>query len=284
MLPININELLEKNRIESNRIEYKQGWNPTAIYHTICAFANDFENLGGGYIVVGVEEENGIAKRPVMGVPTEQLDKIQQQMVGFNNLFAPYYLPRVSVEEVDGKNVVVIWAPVGINRPYSIRMDVTNSNDKREAFYVRSGTSSIVARGEVLDELRDMASRVPFDGRGNPDIKEDDIDYVLIREYLKKVKSRMVGELKHLDTMDLLERMDMLTGPTERRMIKNVAAMMFCNYPEKFFPYTQVSVVVFPEGKVKNPNRFSEKTFKGSVPTIIKGVMQYLKDVEMWSL
>jgi ATP-dependent DNA helicase RecG len=54
MLPININELLEKNRIESNRIEYKQGWNPTAIYHTICAFANDFENLGGGYIVVGV--------------------------------------------------------------------------------------------------------------------------------------------------------------------------------------------------------------------------------------
>ena len=39
----------------------------------------------------------------------------------------------------------------------------------------------------------------------------------------------MVGELKHLDTMDLLERMDLLTGPTERRMIKNVVAMMFCN-------------------------------------------------------
>ena len=26
MLPININELLEQNRIESNHIEYKQGW------------------------------------------------------------------------------------------------------------------------------------------------------------------------------------------------------------------------------------------------------------------
>ena len=128
----------------------------------------------------------------------------------------------------------------------------------------------------MLDELRDMASRVPFDGRGNPDIKEDDIDYVLIREYLQAVKSRMIGELKHLDTMDLLERMDLLTGPTERRMIKNVAAMMFCNHPEKFFPYTQASVVVFPEGKVQNPNRFSEKTFKGSVSTIVRGVMQYL--------
>ena len=28
MLLINITELLEQNRIESNRIEYKQGWNP----------------------------------------------------------------------------------------------------------------------------------------------------------------------------------------------------------------------------------------------------------------
>lgn len=37
--------------------------------------------------------------------------------------------------------------------------------------------------------------------------------------------------------------------------------------------------MIFPEGKVRNPNRFSEKTFKGSVPTIIRGVMQYLKDV-----
>ncbi len=278
-LPINIEDLLLRNKVESNRVEFKKGWNPTSIYHSICAFANDLYNLGGGYVIVGVEEEDGIAKRPVAGVPTEQLDKIQQQMVGYNNMFAPYYLPRTSVEEVDSKNVVVIWAPVGINRPYSIRTDVTNANDKREAFYIRSGTSSIIAKGEVLDELRDMASRVPFDGRGNPDIKEEDIDYVLIREYLQTVKSRMVVELKHLDTMDLLERMDLVAGPTERRMIKNVAAMMFCNTPEKFFPYTQISVVVFPEGKVQNPNRFSEKTFKGSVPNIIRGAMQYLKDV-----
>ncbi len=274
-LPINIEDLLHRNKVESNRVEFKKGWNPASIYHTICAFANDLDNLGGGYIIVGVEEENGMPKRPVTGVPTEQLDKIQQQMVGFNNLFAPYYLPRISVEEVDGRNLVVIWAPTGVNRPYSIRMDVTNGNDKREAFYIRSGTSSIVAKGEVLDELRDMASRVPFDGRGNPDIKEEDIDYVLIREYLQEVRNRMVGELKHLDTMDLLERMDLLIGPTENRMIKNVAAMMFSNHPEKFFPYTQISIVVFPEGKIQNPNRFSEKTFKGSVPTIIRGAMQY---------
>ena len=47
-LAININDLLNKQKIESNRIEFKKGWNPGSIYHSICAFANDFDDLGGG--------------------------------------------------------------------------------------------------------------------------------------------------------------------------------------------------------------------------------------------
>jgi ATP-dependent DNA helicase RecG len=59
-MPIDIEALLNKQRIESERIEFKKGWNPTSIYHTICAFANDFDNLGGGYILVGVEQDERI--------------------------------------------------------------------------------------------------------------------------------------------------------------------------------------------------------------------------------
>lgn len=82
-LPINIEDLLNKQKIESNRIEFKKGWNPAKIYRTICAFANDFDNIGGGYILVGVEEEGGIAKRPVLGLPEAELDRIQQAMIRF---------------------------------------------------------------------------------------------------------------------------------------------------------------------------------------------------------
>ena len=63
-LPINIEDLLNKRKVEGNRIEFfaeqsdkverKKGWNPAEIYHSICAFANDFDNLGGGYILVGL--------------------------------------------------------------------------------------------------------------------------------------------------------------------------------------------------------------------------------------
>ncbi|MBP5759329.1 MAG: putative DNA binding domain-containing protein, partial [Bacteroidales bacterium] len=265
-LPINIEDLLNKRKIEGDRIEFKKGWNPTDIYHSICAFANDFNNLGGGYVIVGVEQdENGIAKRPVVGISVEAVDGILKQMVGFNNMFDPYYLPRTSVEELDGKHVLVIWAPSGVNRPYAIPADVL-SKVKKMRYYIRSGSSSVDAKGEVLDELRDMANRVPFDERPNPDISLNDISMVLLRDYLAAIGSKLEASLFTQPLAETLEQMELMTGPTENRMLKNVAAMMFCERPDKFFPYTQVEIVTFPEGKIHKPHNFTEKTFKGSIP------------------
>lgn len=74
-LAINIDDLLNKQRIESNRIEFKKGWNPVSIYHSVCAFANDFDDRGGGYILVGVDtdDKTGVAIRPVDGIPVEEI-------------------------------------------------------------------------------------------------------------------------------------------------------------------------------------------------------------------
>ena len=48
-LPINIHDLLVGKPVEWERLGFKQGWNPEAVLQTLCAFANDFHNLGGGY-------------------------------------------------------------------------------------------------------------------------------------------------------------------------------------------------------------------------------------------
>ena len=98
-----------------------------AAYITICAFANDFDDLGGGYIIVGVdtEDKTGMAIRPVEGI-----DNILQEMVVYNNKMASYYLPRTSVEEVDGKQLIVIWCPAGSCRPYSVPVNVTAKGTK----------------------------------------------------------------------------------------------------------------------------------------------------------
>ena len=39
--PINIEELLNKRKVKSNRIEFKASWIPDKIYHTMCVFATD---------------------------------------------------------------------------------------------------------------------------------------------------------------------------------------------------------------------------------------------------
>lgn len=72
--------------------------------------------------------------------------------------------------------------------------------------------------------------------------------------------------------------MDLLVGPVERQLVKNVAAMMFCKNPAKFFPTTQVDIVIFPEGCIKNPNNMIEvPKIVGPVPDMIKQALDYIK-------
>lgn len=276
-LPINVEDLLSKRKVESNRIEFKASWNPDKIYHTICAFANDLENIGGGYILVGIEEENGVAKRPVKGLAENEIDHILKEMVGYDAKISPTYLTKVSVEEVDGKIVLIIWVPAGINRPYSVMESVVAKKSVAK-FYVRSKSSTIEAKGEVLDEVRELANRVPFDERGNALVKIEDISGVLVYEYLKKVGSKLTEGFTAKHLLDILDAMDLLTGPAENRLIKNVAVMMFCEYPEKFFPVTQVDIVLFPEGCIENPDLMIEvPKITGPVPKIIDETLSYLR-------
>ena len=276
-LPINIEDLLNKRKVESNRIEFKTGWNPDKIYHTICAFATDLDNTGGGYILVGVEEENGVAKRPVKGLKEAEIDKILKEMVGYDAKIEPSYMTKVSPEVIDGRNILVIWVPAGANRPYSVTESVV-AKKSAPKFYVRSKSSTIEAKGEILDQVRELANRVPFDERGNEHITIDDISGVLVYDYLKSVKSKLTNNFIGRPLTEILSEMDPLTGPTERRLIKNCAAMMFCEHPEKFFPVTQVDIVLFPEGSIENPDMMIEApAIKGPVPKMISETLSYLR-------
>ena len=276
-LPVNIEDLLNKRRIESTRIEFKADWNPDKIYHTICAFATDLENIGGGYILVGVEEENGIAKRPVKGLPENEIARIMKDMVGYDAKISPTYLTKVSPEDVDGRTILVIWVPAGITRPYSV-MESVVAKKSVPKFYVRSKSSTIEAKGEILDEVRDLANRIPFDERGNASAKIDDISGVLVYEHLKKVGSKLADDFTAKPLIDILDGMDLLTGPAENRQIKNCAIMMFCEHPEKFFPVTQVDIVLFPEGSIENPDLMIEvPKIVGPIPQIINDTLSYLR-------
>lgn len=70
--------------------------------------------------------------------------------------------------------------------------------------------------------------------------------------------------------------MDLLAGPPEMLYPKNVALMLFCDYPDKFFPYSYIDVVYFPKGRTEP---FTEKQFKGPVQRQIKDALSFIQTI-----
>jgi ATP-dependent DNA helicase RecG len=116
-IPININDILNQRVIESARIEFKANWNPEPILHTICAFANDMDNWGGGYIVIGIEDKDGAPKLPVVGITKSSIDKICKEVLNICDMIEPRYIPISEHIVYEGKDLLILWVHGGSNRP-----------------------------------------------------------------------------------------------------------------------------------------------------------------------
>lgn len=89
--------------MEIARIEYNTEWDPAKVLHTMCAFANDVEGWGGGYIIIGVNFESG--KPEIVGIDCDSVDSINMELMSMSNLMEPRYIPIADLEHVDGKDV-----------------------------------------------------------------------------------------------------------------------------------------------------------------------------------
>ncbi|RQD66813.1 MAG: ATP-binding protein [Tindallia sp. MSAO_Bac2] len=107
-LPINIKDLITGSVVEWERLEFKGGWNPNEIMHTITAYANDINNWGGGYVLIGVEEENGRPVLPPKGIDKDSIDKIQKELLNYCYQIKPNYFPIVEPIRVHNRNILVI--------------------------------------------------------------------------------------------------------------------------------------------------------------------------------
>lgn len=274
-LPINIADLVQGRAVESERIEYKKGWNPGPIYRSICAFANDFDDIGGGYIIVGIAEENGRPVLPPVGLSEDEIDSVLKDMVALNNLINPAHHPKISVEEIQGKKILVIWAFAGDNRPYEVP-DEIKAKDKKYNYYIRYGSSSIKVNKSQREELIALSGKIPFDDRANTLVSFEEISLTLVRDYLRKVDSKLLENIETLTKEQLLSQMQLLSGPPENRHPRNVALMMFTEKPEIYFPYSRVEIVHFPNGEAAE--EFIEvPNISGPVDQMISHTLEYLK-------
>lgn len=271
-LPINIEDLIKGNTVEWERIEFKSGWNPETIIHTMCAFANDLHNWGGGYIIIGINENGDKPESSLIGLKESSLDKIQKEVINIGYQIQPNYFPIMQPYVLQGKHIMVLWCPAGDNRMYSA--PITLGTKAQRQPNIRVGSESIVAKEENLRLLMELTARIPFDDRVNNQAKIDDFDLSLIQSHLQEVKSDLYSESTKMSLADLTKAMYIAKGPNEDLRPVNVGLLFFSRNPEKFFPRSWIEVVWHKDG---SGQQFEEYYFKGCLQKQLRNALNFIQ-------
>ncbi|KXU37183.1 hypothetical protein AXK11_02695 [Cephaloticoccus primus] len=274
-LPINIDALLNGTAVEWERIEFKEGWNAEEVVQVLCAFANDFHNWGGGYLVLGVKTSGGRPILPPQGLQPEQADAWQRKLLELGYRLRPAYHPISEVATINGKIVLVVWVPAGEMRPYEAPLSLAK-DEKRMSPYIRIHANTIEAKGNLKSELYSLANRIPFDDRQNGSAPLAELQPILIQNFLSEVKSNLAAEALRLPLDELGRRMQIVRGPQEAPRPLNVGLLFFSPAPARWFPQTQIDIVHLPQGR--GGDQIIEKEFKGPLGVMLRDALAYLRN------
>jgi len=274
-LPINLDNLIHQRTIETTRLEFKKTWNEEikkSVIRTVCAFANDLYNLNGGYIILGIEQdEQGKAILPPHGLDNLNLDKVQSEILSCKGFISPTCIPIVFSEIYQGKQILILWVPAGDNRPY----EAPKRSGDGKAYYVRSIASTVEATGDLKRQLFEQASKIPFDDRRSLNVPIERISPQLIKEFLIDIRSYLAERVESFDRQDLYAKLNLTVPINSHSIPKNVALLFFNQTPEVFFPGAYIEVVQF--GDDAGGDLIEEREFKGPLPQQITSCLNNIK-------
>jgi ATP-dependent DNA helicase RecG len=163
------------------------------IIETITAFANDFLNIGGGYIVCGAKEikdANGFQAVEYTGLTANRLKEIKETVI--NNCtnatrVNPPIVPNIDEVEVPNdptKRVLIFTIDA---TPYAH----TYKNDSKDIprYFIKTDYNTKEATNGLIRELlRRKGQLEPWDKQINQKSTLLDIDELVLRQYLKDMK------------------------------------------------------------------------------------------------
>ncbi|MFI3211816.1 MAG: putative DNA binding domain-containing protein [Eubacteriales bacterium] len=282
MIPLKIETLLEGQVVEKNRVEYKAGWNPSDIIHTICAFANDLDNLNGGYIVIGVAADDGIPILPPVGIKAELLDTIQQEIFQYCNRIEPRYIPNIEVVDYPDQETHCIYlkCSAGDAGPYQAPIDVYSKkgekSEKTMKYWIRPASLTTVAKVTEISELYEKFNSVPYDDRINRMATLDHIRRGYVEDFLRDSNSSLINEINSRTLEDLLVSLEVANETDTEIAIRNIGILMFAERPDKFIPGAQINLVKFNTKEAEASRDFIEKTFTGPIWKQVKDALDYI--------
>ena len=244
ILPVNLSDLLHARTVESERIEFKGSWDPDSTGHqvlrTICAFANDYHRLNGGYVVIGVAEREGRAALPPRGLESADVEAAQRWISGRCKQIRPPYQPILSPEVVEGRHVLVVWAPgsdVGGHRAPE------GPKGSSWHYWIRLGSDTVDAeRAGVLTALLEQARRTPFDDSLAREATIEDLRASKVREHLRQAGSDLLEEP---EAHRIFRRMRIVGAANGYLVPRNVGLLLFSSDPGEWFRGARIEVARF---------------------------------------
>ena len=277
-LAVNLDNLLHARTVESERIEFKSTWDPVTtgkqVLKTICAFANDFHHLNGGYLVIGVAERDGRAILPPVGLSDRQLEDAQKWIRGHCNRIDPEILPIMAPQVVEGRNLLVLQVPASEARPHR----APEGSGRARRYWIRSGNETVDAEANgQLKALLELTARVPFDDRRAHGATLEDIREALVREHLKSTESALLKEPK---AIEIYRRMGLTRPANDHDIPRNVSLLLFfrIGLPTGFAAQRSRS----PGSATKlEPEVLDEREFSGPLTAQLQDCLRWLEGLSL---
>ncbi len=272
----NAEDIIYAHTIESSRIEYMERWDPTEVVHSICAFANDIENIGGGYIVIGISEKDGVPVFPPVGLDRETINSINKELSSISNLIEPAYLPSTRCVAIEGYDVLIIEVLVGLSRPYRCPDSISKkeSDHAGTSYYIRELSSTIKAESDDERRLFEISNNVPFDCRVNPEATLADIRPTLIYEYVSKVDPSSFDSVMSYPLSELYRSLKIVSDPPNESHPINAGLLFFNEDPSRFFEGACIELTTMSD---PSGDGMEEVTFKGPLDIQLERCIDFFR-------
>jgi predicted HTH transcriptional regulator len=185
-VPIDLSNLLVR---ESEQVEWKENVaDPENVVATLSAFANDWSNLGGGYVVCGAKEVkdlHGFPSVEVKGLSASRLKEVEGRVLaGCRDRVSPSIAPQVhELPTTDPASRVLVFVMAATPKAHTFR-----KGDESGKYYVRISRETREARNGVLRELLVRKNEVePWDRRVCSTATTNDLDLVALRDALQRM-------------------------------------------------------------------------------------------------
>ncbi|MBF0449599.1 MAG: putative DNA binding domain-containing protein [Candidatus Magnetomorum sp.] len=277
--------LNELARRESERVEWKK--NVASIENvikTIVAFANDYSNLGGGYVVCGAKEGkdvHGFQQVTYQGLAADRMREITQKVLSdCRSKVDPEIIPRVEelpVPDDESKRILVFIIPA-TNHAHSYR----SSQKDASTYYIRTGANTIEARNGLLRELLVRKHQIePWDRRINLQSTIEHIDLVIFRDYLQEMGLWSSNKALE-DYISHTEKLSDFTPPLAGKIgleptlrLKNFTILMFAKKPLDFF-YGAYAIFSIYKGRDRSEPTGERQLITGTIVQQSKRLIELL--------